>query len=79
MRWLKVLQGMRPKTEDEGHIYDGGMATLACYMQALRLIPASKPTWYVLSERVTLVKTEEHVTNMFLYCIKARKVSKSIM
>ena len=72
MRWLKVLQGMRPETEDEGHIYDGGMATLACYMQELRLIPASKPTWYVLSEQVTFVKAEEHVKEMLLYCVRAQ-------
>jgi len=65
LRGLKVLPtiSLGMTTEDFG--YDGGITTLECYMEELKLVPASPWPWYFLSSTPTLDSTLKHMEQMF--------------
>ena len=65
-RGLRVLPGMSQGTEEEDYIYDGGMATLSCYMEKLRLVPASESKWYKEPSGVTLDLALDHMKELFM-------------
>ena len=71
-RGLRVLSGMSLGTEEDDCIYDGGMATLECYMEVLGLVPASESKWYKVPSGVSLDSTLKHMERMFIIAEKLK-------